>query len=63
MPAINACTTAYKAGAGTGTNISNANGNRWGWGAMSMTLFNTVATAQFAAVELVPRRLRRLRAG
>jgi prepilin-type processing-associated H-X9-DG protein len=44
IPALNLCTTSYKAGAGTGTNISNANGNRWGWGAMSITLFNTVAT-------------------
>jgi len=39
VPALNACTTAYK----SGTNISNANGNRWGWGATTMTLFNTVA--------------------
>jgi hypothetical protein len=36
IPAIQACTTAYKAGGG---NISSANGDRWGWGAMSMTLF------------------------
>jgi prepilin-type processing-associated H-X9-DG protein len=43
VPALNQCTTAYKAGVGSGTNISNGNGNRWGWGAMSMTLFNTVA--------------------
>jgi prepilin-type N-terminal cleavage/methylation domain-containing protein/prepilin-type processing-associated H-X9-DG protein len=43
VPALNQCTTSYKAGAGNGTNISNANGNRWGWGAMSITLFNTVA--------------------
>jgi prepilin-type N-terminal cleavage/methylation domain-containing protein/prepilin-type processing-associated H-X9-DG protein len=39
VPALNACTTAYR----SGTNISNANGNRWGWGATTMTLFNTVA--------------------
>ncbi|WP_337173158.1 DUF1559 domain-containing protein [Paludisphaera sp.] len=38
---LQACTTAYRAGAGTNT-ISNANGNRWGWGAMTMTLFNTI---------------------
>jgi len=44
VPAINACTLAYKAALGTGTNMSNVNGNRWGWGAMTMTLFNTVIT-------------------
>jgi prepilin-type N-terminal cleavage/methylation domain-containing protein/prepilin-type processing-associated H-X9-DG protein len=44
VPALNQCTTSYRAGVGSGTNISNANGNRWGWGAMSITLFNTVAT-------------------
>jgi prepilin-type processing-associated H-X9-DG protein len=40
MPAIQACTTQYKAG----TNLSTDNGNRWAWGAMGMTLFNTVVT-------------------
>jgi len=40
LPALNACTTAYK----SGTNVSGAPGNRWGWGAMSMTMFNTVVT-------------------
>ncbi|MDG3004801.1 DUF1559 domain-containing protein [Paludisphaera mucosa] len=40
---LQACTTAYKAGATNGnTNISNANGSRWGWGATTMTLFHTI---------------------
>jgi len=43
VPAIQACTTFYKAGT-SNVQFSNANGNRWGWGAMSMTLFNTVVT-------------------
>jgi prepilin-type N-terminal cleavage/methylation domain-containing protein/prepilin-type processing-associated H-X9-DG protein len=41
LPALNACTTAYK-GTGGGT-LSNQNGNRWAWGGMGQTLFNTVA--------------------
>ncbi len=48
LPALQLCTQYYKAGIGNGTNISQANGNRWGWGAMSMTLFNTVATPNFS---------------
>jgi prepilin-type processing-associated H-X9-DG protein len=43
LPALQACTAAYKAGT-TNIQLSNTNGNRWGWGATSMTLFNTVAT-------------------
>ena len=43
LPALQACTAAYKAGT-TNQQMSNTNGNRWGWGATSMTLFNTVAT-------------------
>ncbi len=38
VPAINACTTAYKAN----TNVSVVVGNRWAWGAVGQTLFNTV---------------------
>jgi prepilin-type N-terminal cleavage/methylation domain-containing protein/prepilin-type processing-associated H-X9-DG protein len=45
VPAINACTAAYKAG---GANISYDNGNRWGWGAVGMTLFNTVVPPNYA---------------
>jgi prepilin-type N-terminal cleavage/methylation domain-containing protein/prepilin-type processing-associated H-X9-DG protein len=45
IPALQQCTLAYQAGrVSPYTNISQANGNRWGWGAMSITLFNTVAT-------------------
>jgi len=40
IPAIQACTVAYK----SGTNFTSDNGNRWGWGAVGMTLFNTVVT-------------------
>jgi prepilin-type N-terminal cleavage/methylation domain-containing protein/prepilin-type processing-associated H-X9-DG protein len=47
LPALQACTAAYKAGT-TNQQMSNTNGNRWGWGAMSMTLFNTVATPNYA---------------
>jgi prepilin-type N-terminal cleavage/methylation domain-containing protein/prepilin-type processing-associated H-X9-DG protein len=43
LPAMQACTTAYRAGT-TNIQLSNTNNNRWGWGAMSMSLFNTVAT-------------------
>jgi prepilin-type processing-associated H-X9-DG protein len=43
VPAFQACASVYKA-ATTNKTISNVNGNRWGWGAMTMTLFNTVAT-------------------
>jgi len=42
VAALQACTTAYKAG-GTGL-ISTANGDRWGWGAVSITLFQTIVT-------------------
>jgi prepilin-type N-terminal cleavage/methylation domain-containing protein/prepilin-type processing-associated H-X9-DG protein len=48
VPALNDCTNAYKAAIGNGKNMQNVNGNRWGWGAMSMTLFNTVATPNSA---------------
>ncbi len=41
LPAINACTVAYKAG---GTNLSGSVGTRWSWGATGMTLFQTVVT-------------------
>jgi prepilin-type N-terminal cleavage/methylation domain-containing protein/prepilin-type processing-associated H-X9-DG protein len=44
VPAINACTAAYK----LGTNITTDNGNRWGWGAVGMTLFQTVVPPNFA---------------
>ncbi len=48
MPAVQACTVAYRSGIGTGTpsvgTLSNQNGNRWGWGAAAQTLFNTVVT-------------------
>jgi prepilin-type N-terminal cleavage/methylation domain-containing protein/prepilin-type processing-associated H-X9-DG protein len=40
IPAIQACTTAYK----SGSNVTTDNGNRWGWGAVGITLFNTVVT-------------------
>ena len=40
IPALNACTTAYK----SGTNVSATIGNRWGWGSVGHTLFNTVVT-------------------
>jgi prepilin-type N-terminal cleavage/methylation domain-containing protein/prepilin-type processing-associated H-X9-DG protein len=46
VPALQTCTAAYKAGT-TNQQMSNTNGNRWGWGAMSMTLFNTVATPNY----------------
>ena len=49
IPALQACSNAYKTGnANAFKNISNANGARWGWGAMSMSLFNTVATPNSA---------------
>jgi prepilin-type N-terminal cleavage/methylation domain-containing protein/prepilin-type processing-associated H-X9-DG protein len=41
IPAIQACTLAYQAGAGS-PSLRSLPGNRWGWGAMSMTLMNTV---------------------
>jgi prepilin-type N-terminal cleavage/methylation domain-containing protein/prepilin-type processing-associated H-X9-DG protein len=41
LPAINACTAAYKGG---GANLTGSNGNRWAWGATGMTLFQTVVT-------------------
>jgi prepilin-type N-terminal cleavage/methylation domain-containing protein/prepilin-type processing-associated H-X9-DG protein len=40
LPAIQACTAAYK----SGTGLTTDNGNRWAWGAVGMTLFNTVVT-------------------
>jgi prepilin-type N-terminal cleavage/methylation domain-containing protein/prepilin-type processing-associated H-X9-DG protein len=40
LPAIQACTNAYK----SGSNLTTDNGNRWAWGAVGMTLFNTVVT-------------------
>jgi len=40
VPALNACTQAYK----SGTSINGSNGNRWGWGAVGISLFNTVVT-------------------
>jgi prepilin-type N-terminal cleavage/methylation domain-containing protein/prepilin-type processing-associated H-X9-DG protein len=40
IPAIQACTTAYK----SGSNFTTDNGNRWAWGAVGITLFNTVVT-------------------
>jgi prepilin-type N-terminal cleavage/methylation domain-containing protein/prepilin-type processing-associated H-X9-DG protein len=46
VPALNACTAAYKAGT-TNQQLSNTNGNRWGWGATSITLFNTVAPPNY----------------
>ena len=42
LPALNACSTAYKAGGGGGS-MSNQNGARWAWGGVAQTLFNTVA--------------------
>jgi prepilin-type processing-associated H-X9-DG protein len=40
VPAIQACTTAYK----SGTGVTTDNGTRWGSGAVGITLFNTVVT-------------------
>jgi prepilin-type N-terminal cleavage/methylation domain-containing protein/prepilin-type processing-associated H-X9-DG protein len=47
VPALQTCMTAYKAGT-SNQQLSNVNGNRWGWGAMSITLFNTVATPNYS---------------
>ena len=49
LPAMQLCTLAYRSTVGVSTQnfASQLNGNRWGWGAMSMTLFNTVATPNF----------------
>ena len=41
LPAINACTAAYKAG---GANFTGTVGTRWSWGATGMTLFQTIVT-------------------
>jgi prepilin-type N-terminal cleavage/methylation domain-containing protein/prepilin-type processing-associated H-X9-DG protein len=40
LPAINACTLAYK----SGTNVTGGNGLRWGYGGLGYTLFQTVVT-------------------
>ena len=44
LPALNACTAAYK----SNSNVTTDNGNRWGWGAVGITLFNTVIPPNFA---------------
>ena len=40
IPAIQACTTAYK----SGTNVTGENGIRWGYGAPGISMFQTIVT-------------------
>jgi prepilin-type N-terminal cleavage/methylation domain-containing protein/prepilin-type processing-associated H-X9-DG protein len=47
LPAINACTQAYKTGSG-GATVSNDIGNRWAWGDTAQTLFQTVVPPNYA---------------
>jgi prepilin-type N-terminal cleavage/methylation domain-containing protein/prepilin-type processing-associated H-X9-DG protein len=46
LPAVNACSAAYKSGSG-GT-LSNTVGCRWAWGDTAQTLFQTVVPPNFA---------------
>jgi prepilin-type N-terminal cleavage/methylation domain-containing protein/prepilin-type processing-associated H-X9-DG protein len=51
VPAINACTMAYKAntnGGGGGGTLSNTVGSRWAWGDTAQTLFQTVIPPNYA---------------